>query len=798
VQSSPSPPEPAAIPSAWLQSHADRIRHIEHVPARAQRLADWPEWVHPSLVQAFLQRGISRPYTHQVQAAELAHAGQHVVVATGTASGKSLAYSMPALTSVLEGASAANGRGATVLYLSPTKALAHDQWQSMRSLNLDGLRVSAYDGDTPDDERAWIRSHANFVLTNPDLLHHSLLPSHQVWSSFLRHLHYVVIDECHAYRGVFGAHVSAVLRRLRRIAAQYGANPVFILASATAADPAVSAERLTGLPVTAITDDRSPRGPSTVVLWEPPLTELVGEAGAPVRRSVLSETADLLADLVVRQTRTLAFVRSRRGAETVAAMTRELLREVDGPGFDGQGFDGPGFDGPGFSAQLSDRVAAYRAGFLPEERRALEEQLRDGRLLGVATTSALELGIDVHGLDAVITAGWPGTRASWLQQMGRAGRQGEPSLAVLVARDDPLDTYLVSHPGALFSTPVEATVFDPANPHVVAPHLLAAAAELQLTDADFGTDGVFTSSMREVVEQLTEAGWLRRRPNGWFWTRNERASDLADLRGIGGGPIRIVEDVTGRVLGTIDVGAAHSAAHTGAAYVHQGDTYLILELNLDDGVATARRESLTYSTHAREISDTRLGTVIAHQRWGDVDLMFGEAEVTSQVVGFLRRRIPQGTVIGESPLDLPKRTLSTRAVWFTIPQALLELANIDEADVGGAAHAAEHAAIGLLPLVAGCDRWDIGGLSTPLHPDTGMATVIVHDGYPGGAGFAERGFEVAQSWLHATRDAIASCECKAGCPSCVQSPKCGNGNEPLDKAAAIRLLDIVLACSPVS
>ena len=797
VPSSLSSPKPAAIPPAWLQSHADRIRHIEHLPAREQRLADWPDWVHPSLVEAYQQRAISLPYTHQVAAAELSNSGQHVVLATGTASGKSLAYSMPALTSVLEGARAANGRGSTVLYLSPTKALAHDQWQALRSLQLNGLRVSAYDGDTPDDERAWIRSHANFVLTNPDLLHHSLLPSHQVWSSFVRHLKYVVVDECHAYRGVFGAHVSAVLRRLRRIAGQYGADPVFILASATAAEPAASAERLIGVPVTAITDDGSPRGPSTVVLWEPPLTELVGEAGAPVRRSVLSETADLLADLVARQTRTLAFVRSRRGAETVAAMTRDLLREVDEQEFDERGVAGQGVAGQGVAGQLHDRVAAYRAGFLPEERRLLEEQLRDGRLLGVATTSALELGIDVHGLDAVITAGWPGTRASWLQQMGRAGRHGEPSLAVLVARDDPLDTYLVSHPDALFSRPVEATVFDPGNPHVVAPHLLAAAAELPLTEADFGPEGVFSITTRQVVEQLTEAGWLRRRPNGWFWTRNERASDLADLRGIGGGPVRIVEDVTGRVLGTIDVGAAHSAAHTGAAYVHQGDTYLILDLNLDESVATARRENLSYSTHAREISDTRLGQVIAQQQWGDVDVMFGEAEVTSQVVGFLRRRIPQGTVIGESPLDLPKRTLSTRAVWFTISQALLDLADIKEADVGGAAHAAEHAAIGLLPLVAGCDRWDIGGLSTAMHPDTGMATVIVHDGYPGGAGFAERGYEVAQSWLRATRDAIAACECRAGCPSCVQSPKCGNGNEPLDKAAAIRLLDVVLAGAPL-
>ncbi|MCX6461600.1 MAG: DEAD/DEAH box helicase [Actinobacteria bacterium] len=761
----------------WQATRGDRIRHSVDLPAREAVTAEWPEWAHPTLIEGYQRRGVTTPWRHQVDVAELAHAGQHVVVATGTASGKSLAFGLPTLTAVIEGSSAPNGRGSTVLYLSPTKALAHDQGQALRRLGIDSLRSSTYDGDTPDDERAWIRQHVQYLLTNPDLLHHSLLPGHERWSSFLRALRYVVVDECHAYRGLFGAHVSNVLRRLRRVAHTYGADPVFILASATVADPAVSASRLIGAPVTEVTTDSSPRGPSTVLLWEPPLLhDLVGEGGAPVRRSVLSETADLLTDLVVNGTRTLAFVRSRRGAETVAGMAREWLAAID--------------------PSLPQRVAAYRGGYLPEERRALEADLRSGALLGVATTSALELGIDVHGLDAVLTAGWPGTRASWWQQMGRAGRAGDPSLAVLIARDDPLDTYLVAHPEALFDSPVEATVFDPANTHVMAPHLLAAAAEIPLTESDFADGGVFGPAARPVVEQLTQTGWLRARTTGWFWTRTERATDYADLRGIGGGPVRIVEEVTGRVLGTVDAAASHMQVHTGAVYVHQGLTHVITNLDLDEAVAHAVRENVDYTTHARELSDTRLGEVLATTAWGPVAISYGAAEVTSQVVGYLRRRHPSGEVIGDAPLDLPARTLATRAVWFTLPQQVLDAAELAPEDVPGAAHAAEHAAIALLPLVAGCDRWDIGGLSTAHHPDTSMATVIVHDGYPGGAGFAERGFTVMREWLTATRDAIAACECTAGCPSCVQSPKCGNGNDPLDKAGAQRLLDVMLKSAP--
>jgi DEAD/DEAH box helicase domain-containing protein len=565
-----------------------------------------------------------------------------------------------------------------------------------------------------------------------------------------------------------------VLRRLRRVARRYGADPVFILASATVADPEVSAAALIGGPVEAVTLDASPRGERVIALWEPPLTSLRGEHDAPVRRSTLAETADLLTDLVLEGARTLAFVRSRRGTETVAQLTREHLSEVD--------------------PSLAGRVAAYRGGYLPEERRALEADLVSGRLLGVATTTALELGIDISGLDAILLAGWPGTLASLWQQVGRAGRSAQESLAVLVARDDPLDTYLVHHPEAVFGRPVEAAVLDPENPYVLSPHLAAAAAELPLVEeelADFGPGA------RALVDDLTRRGLLRHRPAGWFWTRAERASDLADLRGTGGSPIKVVESGTGRLLGTVDAGAADRSVHTGAVYVHQGEVYVVDALDLEDRVALVHPERPDWSTSARVITDIRVVGERTAVDWGPTRLVLGDVDVTSQVVSFLRKRLITGEVLGEERLDLPAHTLRTRAVWWTLTQEQVAASGVEPADLPGALHAAEHAAIGLLPLVATCDRWDVGGVSTALHPDTGLPTVFVHDGHPGGAGFAERGWSRAVTWLTATRAAIASCGCAAGCPSCVQSPKCGNGNDPLDKAGAVALLDVLLAGSRV-
>ncbi|MFF9544487.1 DEAD/DEAH box helicase [Streptomyces sp. JCM 18897] len=753
-----------------------RITHTEHLPPRAARHAVWPDRIRPEVIAAVQKAGIPDPWAHQAAVAEHALDGQSVIVATGTASGKSLAYLVPVLSSLLDGAEAPNGRGATALYLSPTKALAADQLRAVKELSAplgNAVRPAVYDGDTPVEEREWIRQYANLVLTNPDMLHRGILPSHPRWSSFLRALRYVVIDESHTYRGVFGSHVAQVIRRLRRLCARYGADPVFLLASATAAEPAVAAGRLTGLPVSAVDDDASPRGELVFALWEPPLTEHHGENGAPVRRTATAETAGLLTDLAVQSVRTVAFVGSRRGAELISVITQERLAEVD--------------------RSLARRVAAYRGGYLPEERRALERALHSGDLLGLAATTALELGVDVSGLDAVLICGYPGTRASLWQQAGRAGRSGQGALAVMVARDDPLDTYLVHHPEAIFDQPVESTVLDPDNPYVLAPHLCAAAAELPLTEEDLA---LFGPATRELLPQLEAAKLLRRRAHGWHWTRRESAADLADIRGGGGRPVQIVEVGTGRLLGTVDANAAHGSVHTGAVHLHQGRTYLVRDLDLEDSVALVEQATPSYSTTARDTTAISVLETDAEIPWGDGRLCYGSVEVTNQVVSFLRRRLITGEVLGETKLDLPPRTLRTRAVWWTVTEDQLDAARINPEQLGGALHAAEHASIGMLPLFATCDRRDIGGVSIPLHPDTLLPTVFVYDGHPGGAGFAERGFHTARQWLAATREAIAACECEAGCPSCIQSPKCGNGNEPLHKRAALRLLTVLLQGAP--
>ncbi|NES13246.1 DEAD/DEAH box helicase [Micromonospora sp. PPF5-17] len=764
-----------------LRHATDPVTHVERVPARAGEPAPWPEWAPAELRAALARRGVVAPWRHQAEAAELAYAGEHVVVATGTASGKSLAYQLPALATLL-----ADPR-ATVLYLAPTKALAADQLRAVAGLELDGVRPATYDGDTPRAEREWIRRHSRFVLTNPDMLHHGILPGHAHWSGFLRRLAYVVIDECHTYRGVFGSHVAHVLRRLRRQCARYGrppgqalagsrSTPTFVLASATSGDPATAAGRLTGLPVTAVTEDTSPRGGVTFALWKPPLLpppsadeELADLVS--VRRSALRETADLLTDSVVEGVRTLAFVRSRRGAEVVAANARRALDEAV----------------PG----LGDRVAAYRAGYLREERRELERALLHGDLLGLASTNALELGVDLVGLDAVLICGWPGTRASLWQQAGRAGRSGDEALAVLVARDDPLDTYLVHHPEALFGRPVEATVLDPANPYVLAPQLACAAHEAPLTPADLE---LFGEGAKEAVDSLVEAGALRQRPTGWYWRHRERPE--VDLRGEDGAPVCVVEESTGRLLGTVDGGSSHFLLHPGAVYLHQGVSYVVDSLDLADGCALVHAEEPDWSTHARDVTSLSVVSVRSYVDAGPVGLFLGEVDVTSQVVSYQRRRIATGEVIDTRPLDLPARELRTVAVWFTVSPGSLAAAGIEAADIPGALHAAEHAGIGLLPLMATCDRWDIGGLSTALHPDTEAPTVFVYDGHPGGAGFAERAYRTASAWLRATRDAIAECGCETGCPSCVQSPKCGNGNNPLAKPDAVKVLDVVLANLP--
>ena len=758
----------AACGGADADSVAASLRHVAEIPARTAESCAWPGWATEEVVAALGGRGITAPWSHQVRAADLARSGEDVVISTGTASGKSLAFQLPILDAL------ARDPRARALYLSPTKALGHDQLRTAHSLvaaaGIDDAVPASYDGDTPAEIRRFARERSRWLFSNPDMIHLSLLRNHARWAVFLRGLRYIVVDECHYYRGIFGSNVAMVLRRLLRLAARYSspgtAGPTVIFASATTASPGATAAELIGRPVAEVTHDGSPHGSRTIALWEPELREdILGENGAPVRRSAGAEAARMMAELVAEGARTLTFVRSRRGAERTALSARARLAEI--------------------APHLCATVASYRAGYLAEDRRALENALSDGELRGLATTNALELGIDIAGLDAVLLAGFPGTVASFWQQAGRSGRRGQGALVVLIARDDPLDTYLVHHPEALLGKPVERVVIDPANPYVVGPQLLCAATEMPLEDAE-----VLAWNVEPVARDLVSEGLLRRRSGRYFPAAEVDPHDRVDIRGTSGGQVAIVEAETGRMVGSTEAAQAPGTVHPGAVYLHQGESYVVDTLDLPRGVALVHAEEPGYSTFAREITDITVTGAGERVDYNSVTLGLVPVSVTHQVIGYLRRAV-SGEVLGFTDLDMPAHQLTTMAVMYTITPDALQDNGIDIARTPGSLHAAEHAAIGLLPLVASCDRGDIGGLSTALGED-GLPTVFVYDGHPGGAGFAERGYRLARTWLAATMAAIEACECPTGCPSCVQSPKCGNGNDPLDKSGAIRVLRLVL------
>ncbi|POX96230.1 DEAD/DEAH box helicase [Mycobacterium kansasii] len=754
---------------AGTPSGESPLRHVAELPPRPGRPTGWPEWAAANVVRAFVERGITVPWSHQLEAAELAHDGRHVVVSTGTASGKSLAYQLPVLNAL------ATDPRARVLYLSPTKALGHDQLRAAHALTaavpLDDVAPTAYDGDSPAEVRRFARERSRWLFSNPDMVHLSILRNHARWAVLLRGLRFLVVDECHYYRGVFGSNVAMVLRRLLRLCARYsaepGCGPTVIFASATTDSPGATAAELIGQPVAEVVDDGSPQGARTVALWEPALrTDLTGENGAPVRRSAGAEAARVMADLIAEGAQTLTFVRSRRAAELTALGARARLDDV--------------------APELSGLVASYRAGYLAEDRTALEHALAEGRLRGLATTNALELGVDIAGLDAVVLAGFPGTVASFWQQAGRSGRRGQGALVVLVARDDPLDTYLVHHPAALLGKPVERVAIDPGNPYLLGPQLLCAAVELPLDQAE-----VRSMDAVAVAQGLVDDGLLRRRGDKYFPAPGVEPHAAVDIRGSIGGQIVIVESDTGRLLGSVDTGRAPTCVHPGAVYLHQGESYVVDSLDFEEGIAFVHAEDPGYATFAREITDITVSGPGERSVFGAVTLGLVPVTVTHQVIGYLRRLL-NGEVIDFVELDMPEQVLPTTAVMYTITPNTLASNGIDTPRIPGSLHAAEHAAIGLLPLMASCDRGDIGGISSAIGPE-GLPSVFVYDGYPGGAGFAERGFRRARTWLGATAAAIEACECPSGCPSCVQSPKCGNGNDPLDKAGAVRVLRLVLA-----
>ena len=737
-----------------------RLAHVAHQPARPARFANAIAPISDGVQKAL---GDQRLFTHQAEAIDLVRAGHSIVVATGTASGKSRCYQIP-----IAEAAARPGNTGTALLLFPTKALAQDQLRAFHAHGFPEVVAGTYDGDSSPEQRTWVRSTANVVLTNPEMLHAAVLPGHARWATFLGRLDHVVIDELHVLRGVFGTHVSHVLRRLRRLCHHYGSDPKFIFTSATIGEPGTLASQLCGVPVTEVTNDGSPRGERTIVMLNPPILD----AAQGLRSSSNAETASIGAELIKRDHRTIVFCRSRRGAELV---TSDIARRLP--------------------KDSSDAIRAYRAGYLPNERRTIEHELFEGTLKGVVATSALELGIDVGGLDACVLNGFPGTVASMWQQIGRAGRGQQRSAAVLVAGDDQLDQWIMAHPTELLERTPEQAVINPDNPFILGPHLACAAFEKPIAYAD---EAYWGDSLADGVRDLVLDDTMLLKPSGvgsplGVYAGRGRPSRGIGLRSGSSDEVQIVRK-NGSIVGTVDAERACSVTHPGAIYLHQGKPYRVTNLDLEDRVATVEESDGEHYTQARtkvDISVVKTDELLPFGTSG-AEVCVGAVDVTSQVTGYQRREVRSRRILANETLDLPAQTLHTRAFWYVIPTSIIEAAGIDASQVPGALHAAEHAGIGMLPLFTICDRWDVGGVSTPWHTGAGGPTIFIYDAHPGGSGIAELGFRERHRHLAATRDAMAACACTDGCPSCVQSPKCGNGNEPLDKHAAIALLDQLL------
>jgi DEAD/DEAH box helicase domain-containing protein len=725
------------------------LAYLTEEPARAARTAPIPDDLHPNVREALAVDGL---YTHQAVAWEAAARGEHVIVTTGTASGKTLAFNLPVLDAL------ARDPRNRALYLYPTKALAQDQARTLAGYGVPRLRAAIYDGDTPSAERWQVRKWANAILTNPDMLHVGVLPHHDRWGDVLQNLRYVIVDEAHVYRGVFGSHVANVLRRLRRAAGVYGAEPQFLFASATIANPGELVEMLAGMHATVVAGDGAPRAERTVALWNPELLD--EELG--LRASPLGDASRLMAGLVDRGLRTICFTKSRRAAELVHRFTSDRV------------------------PHLAKRLAPYRAGYTPAQRRELEQRLVSGDLLGVAATDALELGIDIGLLDCAISVGFPGTVSSLRQQWGRAGRRAH-GLAVLVASEDALDQFFMREPETLLGRRVEAAISDWTNPRVLDGHVRCAAFEAPVDDRDRATLG------DAAVDRAPELPELKRTPAGWTWNGRDYPAGRIGLRSTTPEAFTVVEAGTGTVLGVVERERAYSTVHEGAVYLHLGESWLVRELDHVARAVLVEPFMGDWYTQSKKETTTAIEEPLRTQRRLGLELTFGRVSVTEQVIAY-QRKARGGETIETIPLDLPPTTFETEAIWYLPePEQLEGLDRMPK--LLGTLHAAEHAMIALLPLWAMCDRWDIGGLSTNVHFQTGRPTVFVYDGHPGGVGLVERGFEQFEGWVGDTAAMIEGCPCADGCPSCVQSPKCGNLNEMLDKGGALTFLRRMLAAA---
>jgi DEAD/DEAH box helicase domain-containing protein len=747
-----------------LPFYRDQIAHQEYILPREARHQQLEKPLQPALQAALQELRLFPLYSHQAAAVDVARAGKNVILSTPSASGKTLGYNLAVLDALLQ------EKGSRALYLFPTKALAQDQLRALNELTSAAgmkIRKAAFDGDTPSKERAEIRRSAQIVLSNPDMMHLGILPNHRLWSGFLSRLRYVVIDEAHAYRGVFGSHVGNVIRRLRRICDHYGASPQFICCSATIANPREHAENLTGLPFEAITEDGAAFGGKDFIFWNPPLID----AARSVRRSSTTEATHLLTELVSAGIRSLAFARTRQLVELIYMYVRDQLAAR--------------------APELAGRIRPYRAGYLADARRGIERELFGGKLLGVVATTALELGVDIGHLDATILTGYPGSISGTWQQAGRSGRARQRSLSILIGSENPLDQYFMRHPEALFGKGFEHALIAPGNPHILKPHLVCAAWESPLSRGDRRYFGDF----EKVFE---EDGLLRICGRRWYpATTVVSPAHEVNIRSTSSTNYALIDAVTGELLETIESATAFFQIHPGAVYLHQGEAYLVTELDIQSRIAFAQPTNTGYYTQSKDITDLKILKTNDEKSIARTRICVGEVEVTTQVLGFKKKRVYSEEVIGEESLDLPPQSFETLAFWFGIPTRIQEMIRRQGLDLAGGLHAAEHASIAMLPLFALCDRNDIGGVSTPLHPDTGKAEIFIYDAHPGGVGIAEKGFELVEQLWRETAKLIAECPCEDGCPSCVQSPKCGNNNQPLDKKAAQVIFEGLLSC-PVS
>ena len=717
-----------------------------------------PDDLHPAVLEGLAAAGIESLWAHQADTLEAARRG-HAIVTTGTASGKSLAFNLPVLDTL------ASDVAARAFYLYPTKALAQDQARALARLGGKYLRHAIYDGDTPREERRAVRQRSNLILTNPDMLHVGVLPNHRSWGDVLANLAWVVVDEAHVYRGVFGSHVANVLRRLRRLARAYGSEPRFLLTSATIANPTELAERLTGVEVQLVDRDGAPRAERQIAMWNPPLVdERLGR-----RASALSEAADLLAELVEREIRTICFLKSRRGVELIQRFARQRLEDAGRP-------------------DLAERIAPYRAGYTPAQRREIEQRLSEGDLLAVVATNALELGIDVGDLDAALCVTFPGTVASLRQMWGRAGRRN-PGLAMYVAGEDALDQFFCRHPTEFLERPVEQAILDHESEQIHGAHLAAAAYELPLTPEDAE---VFGPRWEEHARRLVQEGALRERGGRYLPRGPGYPAARIALRSASPDSVSIVEAERGEVIGNVETARAHSAVHPGAVYLHMGAAFEVEELDLEQRRALVRPFNGDWYTQPKKESETWIEQVRDQRESCGVALSFGIVSVTEQVVAYQKKHVTDHSVLDLLAVDLPEQEFVTQALWYELPDSLVREEFPLEV-LQGSLHAAEHGQIAVLPLIAMCDRWDIGGLSTAYHHQTGRPTIFIYDGHPGGVGITRAGFERFEALVGDALRLISECRCESGCPSCVQSPKCGNLNEPLNKRGAIELLSRMAA-----